>query len=216
MKLAGNRRSHHGVHLVLRVVFAALDHIDHVQNKRLIGNGAEGALINARAARDTFIVIDARLFFIAHRNGFHFARRFARALVIVNRAVRAHFRAGAAFLALRFIDVRHVVFVERNRAETAYVLATVRKATAAGVGYFVTAHRAFVARDIDNFDDVRLIVIQPHGDAHALRQNRAFLINAATHRGNFAGNDGFGDVDRGLRKSARPRFARNFAQNFVL
>ena len=128
----------------------------------------------------------------------------------MNRAVRAHFRAGAALFAFRFIDVRHVIRVERDRTETAGVFATVRKATAAGVRHFVAAHRTFVAGNIDHLYHVGLIVIQPHGDTHTLGKNSAFFVYAATHCGNLPGNDGLGNIDRRLCEPSRPRFTRHF------
>ena len=65
--------------------------------------------------------------------------------------------------------MRHVIFVEGDRAESADVLATVRKATAAGVSDFVAAHRTFVAGDIDNFYDVGVLFVAAHSEFHAFR-----------------------------------------------
>ena len=147
----------------------AFEHIYDVENERFVHYRAERAGVNARAAGDALVVVDASLFFVAHLYGFNFASRFARAFVVKNRAVRADFRACAAFFAFCFVDMRHVIFVEGDRAESADVLATVRKATAAGVSDFVTAHRTFVAGDIDNFYDVRVLFVAAHREFHAFR-----------------------------------------------
>ena len=131
-------------------------------------------------------------------------------------AVRANLTACAALLALGFVDVRHVVLVKRDCAEFAHVLATVSQATAASVGYFVAAHRALVARNVDYLYHIGVGLVAAHGNLDAFGKNCAFLVHTATHGGYFAGDDALGDVKHRFGKTIVPSFASNLTQNFVL
>ena len=111
--------------------------------------------------------------------------------------------------------MRDVVYVKRNRAETAGVFATMRQTTAARRSNFVTVYGAFVAGYIYNLNDVLIVFIAAHGEFDALGKYRPFLIYAAAHGRNFAGNDYLGNVYGVFSQSTRPRLTRDFAQDFV-
>ncbi len=90
-----------------------------------------------------------------------------RFLLII--AVYGHtFAHAAAFLTFRLVDVRDVILVEGKRAEAADVLAAVCEAAAAGVGHFVTAHRALVACDLDDLDNIGIVAVAAHCDLYSV------------------------------------------------
>ena len=55
-ELAGDAGRHDGIDLVRGVAVRLFEHVDDVQNEGLVGDRAEGALIDARAAGDAFVV----------------------------------------------------------------------------------------------------------------------------------------------------------------
>ena len=111
--------------------------------------------------------------------------------------------------------MRDVLSVKRDCTEFAGVFATVCKTAAASLCDFVSAHRALVASNVDDFDDVGIFLISAHCKFDALCQNCAFFVNATTHGWDFARHDTFGNVDRGLSESVRPRFPCDFAKHFI-
>src|SRR5699024_10186206 len=133
---------------------ALLQEIHRVENERLVDDRAERALVDAGAAGDALLVVDMRcaMVFAAHADRLDLAGALARALLVHNRAVRADLCALAAFHALRLVDVRSLVLVERDGAAAADVLTAVREAAAAGFRNDVAADRALVAGDLDDFD----------------------------------------------------------------
>ena len=106
--------------------------------------------------------------------------------------------------------------VEGDGVLAAGVLAAVRKTPAAGVGHFIAARRAVVARDVDDFDDVGVAAVAAHGELDPLRDDGALLIHAAAHGGHVARDDGLGDVRDVLQQIPPPRAARDFAQHLIL
>ena len=78
VELAGDRRGGNGEYLVFCVVFRFPDYADAIQNIRFIGNGAEGALVDAGAAGDALVVVDGGLFVFAHVDRPQLCRRFRR------------------------------------------------------------------------------------------------------------------------------------------
>ena len=135
----------------------------------------------------------------------------AGTLTADDSGVGADLCTGTAFLALSLVDVSDMMLVERDGAEAADVLAAVCKAAAAGVGDFVSAHRALVAGDLDDLDDVGVILVSAHSELYSLSENGALLIDAAAHCGSVSGYDHFRNVharspagDRSMR-DARPR-----------
>ena len=166
-ELARNRRSNYREHFISRVAVTVFEYFYSVGNERFIRNRAERALINARAAGYALFVIYLRLFIRSHRNSLYFAGEFARAFVVSYRAVRAYLGACAAFFTLGFVDMRNVVVIELNRAETAGVLATVRKTAAARAGNLVSAYGTFVAGDVDDFYNILIVFVAAHGKFYA-------------------------------------------------
>ncbi|CDC60546.1 unknown [Clostridium sp. CAG:448] len=214
-KLAGDGRRHHRIDLVILIAVAALQHINDIQNEGFVHNGTERALVNAGAAGNALAVVDARLLFVAHGNGAHFAGGFARTLVVPDCAVGANLGTGTAFLTLGLIDMRHMVLIKHDGAEFTHVLATVRQASAAGVCHFIPADRAFVAGNIDDLNHIRVVLVAAHCDLHTLGKNCAFLIDAAPHGRRLAGDDGLGNVNGGFRQAICPCLSGNLPQNLV-
>ena len=211
-KLAGNGRSNHRIELVFGVVFAIFDKVDDVENERLVRDCSPRALIHARSALDALGVVDFCRAVFVHGDGFDLASVFARTFVIDDCAVRADFCACAALFALGFVDMRNVLSVKRDCAELAHVFATMRQA---GLRNFIAAHRALVASDVDDFDDVGIFFVAAHCELDALCQNGALFVHATTHGGDFARHDAFGDVDGSLAELAIPCFFCHFAKHFV-
>ena len=215
-ELAGHRGRDDRIHLVFGVVRALFDHVDDVQDIALVDYRPERTLINARAARDALVVVYARRLVLVHGDGFHLAGVFAGTATGHYRGVGADLRALTALHAQVFVDVRLLLVVEGYGVAFANVLAAVRKAAAAGVGHFVAAGRAVVARDVDDLYDVGIAAVAAHGEFDALGNDGALLIHAAAHGGSVARDDGLGDVGYLVQQVAVPRAARHFAQHFVL
>jgi len=167
-ELRGNGRSDNGKYLVFRVIFALFDYVYRVYDKRFIGNRAERTLIYASSARNAFVVIYASFFFRTHGYRSHFAGKLAGAFVVPYRVIRAYLGTCAALLTFRFVDMRDVVFVESNRAEAASVVTTVRKTTSACVCNLVTVDGAFVAGDVDNFNNILVVRVAAHSEFNSL------------------------------------------------
>ena len=214
-ELTGNRRSNYSISLIFRIADTALNHIDYLQNIRLIGYRAEGTLIYARSAGYTFIVVYMRRLGLVHTYCLDLAGALAGTNIIVYRAVRANLGAHTALDAFALVNVRYVIVVEGDSSALAHVLATVSKTAAARACYLVTAHRTLVAGYIYNLNDVLVARVTAHSDFYTLAENGAFLINAAAHSRLSAGNNGFRDVEGSLGKSARPSLARDLAQNLI-
>ena len=114
-ELTGDRRGYNCVDLIVsRAVFvlALFEDIDRVKDEGFIGDSTERALIYARAALDTFAVIDRCGFSFAHGDRFYLASVLAGALAVYDRGIGTYLRASAALLTLRFIDMCNVVLVE--------------------------------------------------------------------------------------------------------
>ena len=105
-----------------------------------------------------------------------------------------------------------MIAVKGERAETADVLAAVRKAAAAGIGDLVAAHGALVAGDVDNLNGVRRAA-----DSYLdpLVEYRSFLVNAAAHGRRVAGNDGLRYLEKILEQGVVPCKSCNLAQDFI-
>ena len=69
-----------------------------------------------------------------------------------------------------------------NRARRAGMLAAVRNAAAARRTNVIAVNRTFIASDADHLDCIRIFMVAAHRHAHALCNNSAFLVDAATHR----------------------------------
>ena len=170
------------------------ENVDHFHDHGLIHDRAEGALIDARAAGNAFIVVDDGLFVLSHGDRLHFARIDARALLVYDRPVRAGLGAFAAFDALAFIHDRLVVD-DLDGVFRADLLTAVHDAAAAGGRDEYAADRALVAGDIDHLDDVRIVLVPAQRKFDALLHDGALFENTAAHRRLGPGRDLFGDVD---------------------
>ena len=183
-ELAGDRRCYDRVNLVVLILVAALDKVDSIENEGLIDDCAERALVDTGAAGDALFVINMRcaMLLAAHADGLNLAGLFARTLLVDDGAVRAYLCALAALYAFRLIDVRLLLLIKRDGAAAAYVLAAVCKTTAAGLCDDMTADRAFVAGNLDDFDDVRVFLVAAHSELDALLNDGALFVDAAAHR----------------------------------
>ena len=122
------------------------------------------------------------------------------------------FCALAAFHALRLVDVRSLVLVERDGAAAADVLTAVREAAAAGFRDDVAADRALVAGDLDDFDDVRIVLVSAHRELDAFLHDRALLVDAAAHR-RFILDDQLRNLIVCGKEVILKRVARNLTQH---
>lgn len=214
-ELAGDGGRNDRIDLVLFVVVALLDEVDHVEDERLIHYRAEGALIYARAAGDALFVVDGCGFVLAHGDRLYLAGVLAGALTADYSGVGADLGARSAADAEGFVDVRHMLVVKGYRVATADVLAAVSQTAAAGVCDLVAAHGAFVTGDLYDLYDVGIFLVSAHGELYALGEDRALLVNAAAHRGGGAGNDLRRYVKDRLKKRVVPRLTRDLAQDLV-
>lgn len=195
---------------------AALQHIYNIQNKRFIADGTERTCIYACAARNALVIIYASLLVLAHIDSLDLAGGFAGALIVMNGTVGADLGAGTALLTLCLVDMCDMIFIKRDCTETAYILTTVSKATAAGICNLVAAHRTFVTGDINNLYNIRIFLISAHGKFYALIYYRSFLIDAATHGRNLAGHDCHRDIKQIILQGICPCLLCYLAQDFIL
>ena len=108
-----------------------------------------------------------------------------------------------------------MVTVKGYCAEAADVLAAVCKAAAAGVCYLVAAHRAFVAGDINDLDNIWVALIAAHSHFYSFGEYSSFLINAAAHGRGLTGDYGLRDIYCCFRQAICPGFPCDFTQDFV-
>jgi len=106
--------------------------------------------------------------------------------------------AEAALDALILIDMRLLPRIQVDRIALAGFLAAVRNAAAADGGHVIAGDGAPVARDIQGFDDVRVLAVAAHRELDALAKYRPLFIDAAAHGGLFTRNDGFGNIQQGF------------------
>jgi len=97
-----------------------------------------------------------------------------------NRAVWASLSTLAALDALFLVDDRFFVH-DRDSASRADVLTAVNDTAPARGSDENAVDRAFVASDIDDFDDVRVSFVAAEREFDTLLKYRAFLIYTATH-----------------------------------
>ena len=167
-KLAGNRWRNYRIHLIFPVLLAFLDDINYIQDKRFIRNGTKRTLINTSAAGYAFFIINGRGLILVHRDGLYLAGTNTGSFKILDRAVGADLCALPAFYAFAFIDMRLLLMIKGNGSSFADILASMRKAAPAGLGYFIAAHRALIAGNIDHFDDIRVVFISAHRNFNPL------------------------------------------------
>ena len=215
-ELAGDGGRDDGVQPVFGIALTAFDKVDDVQYIRFVRDGAERALIYAGAAGDTFVVVNrSRKRFFVPGDGFDLTGVFAGALVVGNRAVGADLGAGAALDAFFFVDDGALVLVEADGTALADVLAAVCDTAAAGLGDSIAAHRAFVAGDVDDLDDVGVLLVAAERHADAFADDGALLVNAAAHRRLRSLDDHLGNLGVAVEQSVFESQPRDFTKDFV-
>jgi hypothetical protein len=168
-------------------------------------------LIYPRTAPNALGVVNGSGFFFVHRNCLDLARVLAGTLAADDCGVGANLGARATFAAFGFIDVCHVVVVKGESTKLAHVLTTVSQASAAGVGYFISANGAFIASDVNDLNDVGVAFVATHCNFDAFTENGSLLVNTATHGGLLSGSELLGNVHYVLQKLILPRKASYLA-----
>ena len=108
-----------------------------------------------------------------------------------------------------------MVGIETDRSETADIFAPVSQTSSASVCDLIPSDGTFVTGNVNDFDDIRVVFISAHCEFDSFRQNCAFLVNTATHRRRFSGNDQFRNVKQVIVKSVFPRLSGDFSQYLV-
>ena len=102
--------------------------------------------------------------------------------------------------------------VKGERAEAADILTAVGEASAAGVGDLVSAHRALVTGDVDNFYNIR---VAADSYLDSLAEYCSFFVDAAAHGRRVAGNDCFRYLEKIFKQRVVPCKPRDLAQDFI-
>ena len=102
-----------------------------------------------------------------------------------------------------------MVAVKADCAKPANVFTAVCQAAAAGVGYFVTANRALVTCNFNNFNNVRVMTVAAHSNFNPFANDGSFLINTAACGRYVAGNYCFRYVHKVFQKPVFPGKACN-------
>ena len=108
--LADDSGCYHGINLVFCVVLRFLEHIDDVEDERPVGDSSERAFIHTLSARDTFVVVDFRLFVFINRDSFNLTACHTWAVLHDDSRVGAGFRAFAALYTFLLIHNGVVVY----------------------------------------------------------------------------------------------------------
>ena len=180
-ELTGDGRRHYGVYTVFCIVFGIAHHGQRVQHKRFVDDRAEWALIDACAAGNTLVIINLCGIIAVHTDRFDFTCILAWTRILHNCGVWTRRCTAAAFDAFFLINMRFSI-MHGNRARRAGMLAAVRNAAAARRTNVIAVNRTFIASDADHLDCIRIFMVATHRHAHALCNNSAFLVDAATHR----------------------------------
>ncbi|MPM64325.1 hypothetical protein SDC9_111211 [bioreactor metagenome] len=139
----------------------------------------------------------------------------AGALVLNDRMIGTGLCAQAALDALLLIDMRFLPAVEVDSVALTGVLAAMRDAAAANRRHVVARNRAFVAGDIQRFDDIRILLAAAHRELHPFAEDGSFLIDATAHGGLFARHDRLWDIQQGLLQRVVKRALCNLAERAV-
>ena len=113
-------------------------------------------------------------------DGVDVAGALARPHALNDCVIGAGVEALSAFHTFGLVDHGAVVH-NADRALRADVHALVGDAAAAGFGDAHALDRALVAGDLDNFDDIRIMLVAAHCELDALLHDRALLIDTAAH-----------------------------------
>lgn len=192
-ELADDRGRDDRVHVVFSVVFGFFQNVDGLHDHGFIDDGAEGALIDARAAGNALVVVDARLFVFVHVDRLDLARSDARPLLRDDGAVRARLRAFPAFDALALVDDRLSVD-DLNGVLRASLLTAVYDTAAAGRRDEHAPDGTFVAGDVDDFHHVGIVFIAAERQFDTFLHDGALLIDTTAHFRLGSRRDLFGDI----------------------
>ena len=130
-------------------------------------------------------------------------------------AVRANLGALAALYTLGFVNVGTQMLVKGNGAPAAGVLAAMGNTAPAGVADIVAGHGAFIAGNINDFDDVGVVLVPAHSQLDPLLHHGALLVDAAPHGGLLLDNQ-LGNLGIGVQQPVLKGVAGNLPQHLVL
>ena len=151
--MADDGRRNDGIHFVFRVVLRFLQDVNDVEDERLVGDGTEGAFIDAGTARDALFVVDFGLLVLVDGDGLHLATHHAWAVLQDDGGVGAGLGAFATLDAFVLIN-GGVVVHNGDGVFRANLLAAVHHASATGGGHIDSIDGALVAGRVDNLSDV--------------------------------------------------------------
>jgi hypothetical protein len=196
LELTHYARRNDCVNLVIFVAVGLFEYIDGVKDIGFVHDCAKRALIDARAARHAFVVVNHRLFVGIHGNGVDLAAAHTRAMLMYERVVRTHLSALSALYALFLVDDRAMID-DGNRALGTLVRAAVEQTASASVGDENAAYGALVARLAYDLHHVGVVPVAAHRQLDALSEYGALLVNTAAQLRLGAGRKLFGYVKRG-------------------
>ena len=138
--------------------------------------------MNAVSAVDTFFLVNLAESVLIIRDRIHRTYFLARTLQVDDRAIRTCLRALSALFAFSRIDV-HTQLAGSDRVKPAGADARTAKAETAVIGYGKCRDRTFVARGVDDLNNVlrRIIDIRVliHRQMNTLPNDRPLLIDTA-------------------------------------
>lgn len=191
--LADDCGCEYGVDIVV-LFLGILEHLDDIQEERLVGHSTEGAGDDALSAHNTFIVVDDSLFVLIDADSLHFAALLTGAYHLDDSAIGAYLRTFATLDTLVVVD--DGAFVDDGDGIFgADVLAVVSDTAAAGGSNEHCIGGTLVAGDVDYLDDVGILLVATACHTHALLENSSLFVDAAAQFAFGAGGDFLGDVD---------------------
>ena len=161
IELRDNSGRDNRVHFILGVVLRVFENIERVEYIRFIGNRAERTLIHARAATDALVVVYNRFFIGVDLDCIGFTAQNARTLLQNYGIVRTSLRASSALYALFLIDDGVLAFY-LNSLFGANLDTAVRNAPPARGRDENAVHGTLVARYVNDFDDVLIVLVAAH------------------------------------------------------
>ena len=173
-------------------------------------------IVSCFTAGDTLLIVDGSGPILIHGDCLDLAGILAGTPTADNGCVGADSGTGSALLTLGLVDVRHMILVKGDGSEPTGILASVCQTATAGVGNFITTHRAFIASRLDYLDHVRIAGISAHSELHAISKNCALLVYTAAHGRRIARNNLLRNIQHFLQQRVIPRQLRNLTQNFIL
>ena len=215
-ELAGNGGSNHCEHLVILVVIALFDHINHIENVGFVRNGAKGTLIHTGTAGNTLIIVNGCRLVLVHMQRLDLTCIFTRTSPAVDGSIGTYLGTGTAIFALGLVNMRNVLIIKGDGAEPAYILASVSQASPAGIGDLISTHRAFIAGNLNDLDHVGIFLIAPHCQLDTLPQNCPLLVYTAAHGRRIARHDDLRNIQQIVQQSIVPCLPGNLPKHLVL